>query len=785
MPFRSAFFAFPNQPDELKLTIVSAVELANKRDDLRVQSWPQLPIFGAAIPDTVKDAIQKTDILVCDITKANLNVYYEVGYCIGLAKSIAPVINVSFANSIAEIQKDGLFDIIGYGSYTDAAGLAELLETLPSTVLLDLYGRPLNTNQPIYFLSTHRRTEFVNWIATAIKDSKVNFRTFDPAETPRFSIITAISDITSSAGVVVPFLESYVEDAERHNIRAAFVAGLANGLGREALLTRFGTAGAAPAAADFREDVEVFSAEGPVTARVIDFCKNTLIAAQSIRSPRGQRAASALQRLSLGATAAENEFKTLENYFVETAEYLRTARGEVEIVAGRKGSGKTAIFFMVRNSFRDQKNSVLSDLRPESHQLSLFKSELIKIVDAGAFDHTIAGFWYFLVLSEILLSLKREIAYRARQKSELFKEVEEMERELARFGISESGDFTARINRLSSYVIDEIRRCQQAGEGITTDKLTNIVYRGGIADAKKFVLRHAGRFEHIVFLFDNIDKGWATDGVDQMDVRLVRLLIEALEKVKRDLAVDHCDFRFVVFLRNDVFELMVSGTPDKGKAAVIRIDWTDRVKLKQVIQFRLQASLVERVRNFNEIWERFFVPAVGGKDSFDFFVDHCLMRPRFLIEIIEYAIATAINRGHEKVLEEDCLDAVREHSYSILNDFAYEIRDVSGAAETVMDSLVGATNYVTKDEVLERFERARIIDTKDGDKLFQYMLWYGVLGVVNQNNVECYIYDFNYNMNRLVAEAVTQKEEPLYVFNPALHVALKAKRPSGRPLTLI
>jgi hypothetical protein len=95
MPFRSVFFAFPNQPDELRLTIVAAVELAHKRDDLRVQSWPQLPIFGAAIPDTVKSAIEKTDVLVCDITKENLNVYYEVAYCIGFAKSIAPVINVS------------------------------------------------------------------------------------------------------------------------------------------------------------------------------------------------------------------------------------------------------------------------------------------------------------------------------------------------------------------------------------------------------------------------------------------------------------------------------------------------------------------------------------------------------------------------------------------------------------------------------------------------------------------------------------------------------------------
>src|SRR6266511_4077787 len=226
---------------------------------------------------------------------------------------------------------------------------------------------------------------------------------------------------------------------------------------------------------------------------------------------------------------------------------------------------------------------------------------------------------------------------------------------------------------------------------------------------------------------------------------------------------------------------MVSETPDKGKAAVVRIDWTDRVKLKQVIHARLQASSVEKVRNFNHLWGRFFTPTVNGKDSFDYFVDHCLMRPRFLIAIIEYAIANAINRWHNKVEEDDCIDAVRQHSNSILNDFGYEIRDVSGASEKVLHSLVGATQYVTKSEVLERFEKAKIIDAKDSEKLFQYMLWYGVLGVVNQNNVECYIYDFEYNMNRLQAEVDTQKDEPLYAFSPALHVALQAKGPQSGP----
>ena len=100
---------------------------------------------------------------------------------------------------------------------------------------------------------------------------------------------------------------------------------------------------------------------------------------------------------------------------------------------------------------------IIADLRPESHQLSLFKGELQKILDAGAFDHTIASFWYFVILSEVLLALKKEIEFRATRKSQLFAEALEIEQELTKLGISESGDFTARINRLSSYVIDEIK----------------------------------------------------------------------------------------------------------------------------------------------------------------------------------------------------------------------------------------------------------------------------------------------------------------------------------------
>jgi hypothetical protein len=59
LPFRSAFLAFPNEPAELKDPIMAAVELAKKNPSLNLRPWPQLKIFGAAIPDEVKNAIEK------------------------------------------------------------------------------------------------------------------------------------------------------------------------------------------------------------------------------------------------------------------------------------------------------------------------------------------------------------------------------------------------------------------------------------------------------------------------------------------------------------------------------------------------------------------------------------------------------------------------------------------------------------------------------------------------------------------------------------------------------
>lgn len=405
--YRSAFLAYPEQPADLAGTIKSAVEAVRASAcKLQITPWPEIHIFGVGLADKVREEIRNSDFLICDITRPNLNVYYEIGFAIGLGKPIAPVLNVSFSNVQKDIQRDGFFDGIGYKRYENSAELSRILQEAPEHSLLELYGKKVNFQQPLFVLDSFRKTDFRNAIISAIKASNVFFRSFDPVEIPRFSTIPIIAETTSSAGIVVPLLAPHLDDSASHNLRAAFLGGIAHGLGRQTVLLQkdFDLV-----PADYREFVQSVSTEKDIEVLIGDFAKNSILSAQSIRTKKTKSRKNALQKLTLGASSAENEFRSLENYFVETAEYLRTIRGEARIVAGRKGSGKTAIFFQVRDYYRSKRDSYVTDLKPESHQLSYFRAELLKISDVWRFRSYISGFLVFCFTCRDFIDNKRRI----------------------------------------------------------------------------------------------------------------------------------------------------------------------------------------------------------------------------------------------------------------------------------------------------------------------------------------------------------------------------------------
>lgn len=764
----TAFIAYPASPPDLSGPITTAAASIGGPDK-GFFAWPALPMFGANIPEEVRDKIEACDNFYADLTRANLNVYFEAGYAIGRGKTFAPLINTAFSNATSSLRNIGLFSNVGYQAYENSQQLGVILKTTPSNVLLDLYTTDINFSQPIYFVDTLRKTEFRNTLVSAIKNSRSHYRSFDPVETPRISVVQLIAEVTSSSGVVIPYLASHVDDAERHNLRGAVAAGLAMGLGRNVLIITDQQEEGGPT--DYSDNILVATDYRRVEEQVGAFCSDSVLAAQDIPSTGKRSDRSILQNLSLGASAAENEFRDLGSYFVETSEYLRAARGEINVITGRKGSGKSAIFFQVRDNGRLRKGSINVDLKPESHQLSNFREQIISTAGAGVFEHTIAAFWYFVAQSEVLLNIYRRLESNSRFDSRLFSKMKVIEDIFAEYDILEPGDFTTRLTRLSSLIAQELKNARRGGKQVSINQVTNLVYRGGIGKIRDLIIEYAPARYPITFLFDNIDKGWPATGVEKQDITIVRLLIEALNKVRSDLSSRGREFHSVVFIRHDIYDLVMDQTPDRGKSGQVSIDWTDRARLTQVIYKRLQVSLSDKRSSMTELWRRLFPRKVGNDDSFDYFLNHSLMRPRFLIDIIEGAVANAVNRGRQRVEEVDCVDSVREYSLSLVDDFGFEMRDVSGISSEILYGLIGAPAHVSRADVLDRFLKAGV-DKEVAEQAFDLMLWYGLLGIHIDGARGRYIYDYSYNMKRLRAEVAQRGSEASFEINPALHVGL-------------
>jgi len=764
----NAFIAYPGTPADLAGPITQAAQKLSSQG-AEVVAWPALDIFGTNIPDEVRHAVEKADIVFADVTKPNLNVYYEIGYAIGLGKTISPIINASFANATASVRSLGLFSNIGYKQYENSHELIDIIKSATRNPLLDLYSQDINYSQPIYVVDTVRKTNFRNAVVSAVKASRSHFRSFDPIESARISVVQLIAEVSGSSGLVIPYLQPHIDDAERHNLRGALVAGMAFGLNRKVLLITDQHSEGSPT--DYNDDIVVASDQSRIADAVSGFCSEAVLAAQEIPSVTRGRDRSLLQNLSLGASAAENEFRDLHTYFVETSEYLRAARGEINIITGRKGSGKSAIFFQIRDSSRARKGSLTVDLKPESHQLSTFREQIISTGGAGVFEHTIAAFWYFVCLSEMLLSIYRNLEVKSRYDGRWLAPMRDIEEIFEEYGILEPGDFTTRLTRLTTVIAREVREASKGGKSVSIQKVTNLVFRNGIGRIRDLIIEHTNSRYPITFVFDNIDKGWPATGVQKEDVTMVRLLVECLDKVRRDLSAKGRDLHSLVFIRHDVYDLMLDQTSDRGKSGQVSIDWTDRAKLAQVIYKRLQVTFSDRRSTMSELWHRAFPRTVFGEDSLDYFIDHSLMRPRFLINLIEGAVANGINRGHHVVSEQDCVDAVRQHSLALVDDFGFEMRDVSGVSAELLYGLIGLKQVETKSTICNSLRAGGYIDSDD-DKVIDLMLWYGLIGVPGQENGDRYIYDYIYNMKRLKAAVAQGGDDPEFVINPALHVGL-------------
>ncbi|WP_431194271.1 P-loop ATPase, Sll1717 family, partial [Pseudomonas viridiflava] len=143
------------------------------------------------------------------------------------------------------------------------------------------------------------------------------------------------------------------------------------------------------------------------------------------------------------------------------------------------------------------------------------------------------------------------------------------------------------------------------------------------------------------------DKGWPTSGLQHEDLLIIRALIDATRKIERTFERAHVTVHTIVFLRNDVYELLVKETSDRGKEAKVLLDWTDADLLRELLRLRIASNNFKGNEPFSAIWPKVCVSHYKGEESSQYLIDRSLMRPRFLLSLISQCKSFAINLNHE------------------------------------------------------------------------------------------------------------------------------------------
>jgi hypothetical protein len=563
--------------------------------------------------------------------------------------------------------------------------------------------------------------------------------------------IAPVRRVRASIAVVVNLLSFNSTDHRFNNLRGAFLAGLAIGADKEALILQEGEE---PVPVDYRDLVRVYRHPDDIDPLIAELVPKVTERLQEVTFELSSSLQNLLERINLGAPAAENEASILGAYYVATDEYNKALSGMIRLAVGRKGSGKTALFFRLRDKVRNDRQNVVLDLKPDGYQLKRFKFMVLDVLQEAVKEHVATAFWEYVLLLEIcykLLEKDREVHTRDHTIFEPYRRLASL---YETDTLIAEGDFSERMLTLVNRISDEFGERYGADnvKYLSANEFTHLIYRHDIPRLKRELTDYLQHKKQIWILFDNLDKGWPTRGVEQTDIVILRALLDAARKIEQMLALHLVEAHSVIFVRNDVYELLVDRSPDRGKHGKASLDWTDPDLLREFLRRRIVHDVMPQAEPFQKAWSQICISHVHGDESSEYLIERSLLRPRNLLTLLTYAKSNAVNLGHTKVTDEDIEKACRTYSADLANDIGYEIRDVFSEAEDVLYYFIDAQPILTISEIREKLLPLSLSPEKL-TQLIEMLLWFAFLGVVTSTGSEgsgVFLYDVQYDMKNFV-----------------------------------
>lgn len=754
-------FLYPARPEPQANTIESAAKTLNLRNATQNwRTWREFETTGQIIFCAICKSMRYSGTIIADVTTLNFNLMFEIGFALGLELPLILIRDTSFMRDAGDFRKLGILENIGYIDFQNSEGLCRSLQDVLPVLSIPPPPTELNKDVPLYLIKSNVSTDGQVKLTSILQQSSLSFRSYDPNEDPPLSLHDARKQVASSFGVIGHLLMPERRDAIVHNARCALIAGMAAAAQKVVVLFQEGES---QQPIDYRDLVYPYTnpaqldsaLEGPIKRIQDRVFESGTVPSRPSRS--------LLESLDIGDIAAENEVQQLGSYFIQTSQYHDARRGHARLIVGRKGSGKTAIFYAIRDSVPRTSSYLVLDMKPEGHQFTKLKESVLSRFPEGLQQHTLTAFWTFILLCELcrkVIDNDESWAQRDASRYETFRKLRRQFRDLVP---NDAGDFSERllyqVDRLSSRIVDI--------SDFTPPQTTELLFRKEIPILEDIVGEYLAHKSQVWMLLDNIDKGWPTRGAHSEDVMIIGALLDASRKIEQRLQRHRVPMYFLIFLRNDIYELFLRHTSDRDKDTPVVVDWNDREAFKELILQRIVAA-TGLSGTFEEVWSTVFDRNVGTRDSFGFAVDRTLMRPRDLIRFLRKAVEVAVNRGNQVVEEDDFLGADSAYSEDMLVSINYELSDVSPDLEDLVYGFIGCRAVMSISEVRDMVAESIPADFRN--EALKLLIWFGFLGISVEDGKELFAYDVRHNLAKI--NVILKSGKAQLVVHPAFRTSL-------------
>jgi len=481
-----------------------------------------------------------------------------------------------------------------------------------------------------------------------------------------------------------------------------------------------------------------------------------------------------LQRLYFGKDDAESDFARgglLKQGFMRTRAYDEALAGTKNLIIGRKGSGKSAICLMLRDTLAPGQRCAL--VTPDEISADEIRRFHLPGIPQEQSKQLIWRYVFVVQIAKFILTAAKK---RGDDRPEVRERVAAIKKFLVDNGEAEDIAFIDRfwkvIERLKAAISVEAfsvkvsvdGELKPPSEGAKAHSSLDLVETHLNSAAQLLNLGNTENQFHL--LVDQVEKVWSNDR--ESDAMVVGLLLAAKEVQK--------SFDFVsctVFLRTDIYEQLQFQDRDKLRGDEFHIDW-DEDTLQDLILARVEASVGVAPKP-GEFWQKMFPETVDGQPCRKFLISRTLMRPRDIIQLCNACRDTAKNSRHDKIEEPDIRKAMSIYSSWKLNDLQNEWSVNYPFLPDVFILFSNSSYMVTRQAVEKSLSQVRtdlvtrypnIVQALSSEAFLSILYSIGLIGVVRHEKT---IYSFGSNSDKQIN--ISDKD---FVLHPCFRNALQS-----------